>query len=254
MAWFIYTVIGGIGILIWSLVKSVNFSATINSILGFRMPLWIIVSIIAVWAIYKLIRKGPRAVVKDTKYINSGPKISPTSPLNSTVELDQKLIFDSNINSDTSWKGYGQQIWDATTKSLIGEKAIGDYHFKEHILTIARDNVAGRYIITLNEYFYHKEKTSFIPKNLYGNNPRSFRVIFNARAVKGSHRIFVVFRRKENHSWINHVVFDTVATQWERQLASLTIPCDEGFVLELHTYSHEAPSRFQIKDFLVEEI
>lgn len=256
-AWAIYTAIGGVCLFAYTHFNNVSFLGTLGSFFVLKIPLWAcLLSIILAVALSVRFRKKRNK--KDTERMPS--EVYPATNIASikanlqgVSQTLNNLIFDSNISDQSWWNGYGQQNWDETKKQLVGDRGVGDWHFREHILTVARDNTAGRFVIAIRTYLSNGGVANFIPANLTGKNPRNIRVKFSARVFSGKHKVAIVFRQKDVPTWINKVEFEISNANWEPLLTGMAIKADEDFLIELHTWSIETKTRFQIKDFIVEE-
>jgi hypothetical protein len=263
-AWLIYTTLGGIGLGIYSLFKNLSFTGVFGSVLNYKLPVWVFLISVIIFILFRLAikayRKKKHAAYEDSQ---TSYNLSVSIPTNSSkvqepapptlAKVPANAIFDSNLSQDGWWNGYGKQDWDTKSNSPVGEKGQGAWHYKEQILTVARDNVKGKYVIFLKQYFYRKKIVSSVPPDLFGDNPRYFSIKLLHRAFSGSHKVIVVFKKKEGHIWINQVDFEITQTDWVRYVANLAIKADEEFVIELQTWSFEAKSRFQIKDLVINE-
>jgi hypothetical protein len=136
-------------------------------VLTLKTPLWItIVFVVIAFAVfYRLqeVRKKRYNSITAPVSIN----IATSAPRDEPVILpppaaQDNLIFDSNLSDESYWKGYGQSLWDNDKKDFVGEAGKGDYHFRQHILTIARSNAAGRYIIEIKRYL--TDPIDFVPQ------------------------------------------------------------------------------------------
>lgn len=256
-AWVIYTTIGGVCIFAYTHFNNLSFFGTLGSFFSLKIPLWsCLLGIVITIVLTIIFRKKRNKKNTPNTYLDRIPMSSRplTKPdVQVVTGTGEKLMFDSNMTDQSWWNGYGQQNWDEVKNQLVGDKGVGDWHFREHILTVARDNTDGRFVIAIKMYLCSGNLVNSIPANLIGKNPRNFRVKFSARAFSGKHKVVIVFRKKETPQWINKVEFDVGNPTWEALLTGMAIKADEDFLIELHTWSYETKTRFQIKDFVVEE-
>ena len=87
----------------------------------------------------------------------------------------------------------------------------GSFVVKENVLTIQRDNIRGRYVITLRKYFYAEKQFTSLPRNEILTGERKLRVSCEAKVTAGSHTLlFVIKSEDEQIIWrnINKVILD----------------------------------------------
>jgi len=244
---------------LYSSIKSISFFSTLKSIFTFQLSIGIYLLItLTLLIIVKLVKRPSKstAIKKEQVNINNyaEERMGGVKPVEKPIKISQNLIFDSNIVDEKTFTGYGQQVWDAPTRKLVGVVGSGVFEFKDKILTVNRSNREGRFIIPLTKYFFQREMVSFIPKYIYGKSPRNFRVTYLSRSISGIHRLIFVFRKKDGYDWINSTTIIIQERAWTNQTASYSINSDLEFVVELHTYlDSPAPATLQIKDLLIEE-
>jgi len=176
------------------------------------------------------------------------------APALSTPPIPQNLLFDSTRTAQNFYDGFGREDWDIQKHQLTGAKGEGKWSFTDNIFTIYRDNTAGRFIIEIKQYFYQSRSINIVPSNIYGRNPRHFKVTFKARAVSGSHEITVAFRDFKTKDWINELTFEVTNTEFRPLLTSVAIGADKQFTIEIHTWCDGPQTVLQIADFIVEEV
>ena len=255
LAWAIYTSLGGGVLFVYTHFNGKSFFGTIGDFLTFKLPLWVcLLSLVLVAAFFYLRTKKQRpGRIIQIPSITAAPSTLSIQPKHKGIKvLEDNLIVDSNYSDKSTWKGYGQRLWDNDKREFVGEIGTGECHFRQHALTIERTNTAGRYIIELKKYL--TGPIDFIPQNLYGRNPRSFRVKFEARALSGGiHTIRVIFRKKDAFDWLDHLDFKVAAAEWEPQTESVNISCDQDFVINIDTFATLSGTRLMVKNFTVEE-
>jgi hypothetical protein len=245
---------------LWSVIKNISFSNALSSFFYLNIPVWItlLLLIAAVYATVWVMKRRsisklkpiekPALTVANVSIINNeAPESTPSAiPLN--------LIFDSNRTYQNFYNGFGREEWDTQNHKLIGAKGEGTWSFTDKKITIARDNTAGRFIIEIKSFFYQSRSTNILQSNIYGRNPRHFKVTFKARAVSGRHKITIAFRDTKTKQWISEPSFDISNGEFKPQMSSVAIGADKQFVIEIHTWSYESGTTLQICDLLVEEV
>jgi hypothetical protein len=233
------TAIVGIGVKVYSSLKGVPFWQVVGSVINYKLPVWaFILSIIT-------------AIICTSFYVrwrNSSPNQNNTDSIDfdDDFTVRQNLVLDSNLTNKGWYDGYGVQDY-TEEKGNYGEKGKGVWDFQDNILTIAKSDVAAKYVVAIRRYFYKGQPTRFVPKYLTGDNPRQFQVKFRARSLGGGHTLWVVFRPRDTFKWILGPSFSISQTDWEPFWTTVQIGADKEFLLELHSKSLIENTRFQIK-------
>ena len=237
----------GIAVWAWSNYKNINFWGVVVSIANFKLPLWVVAIIVILSiVIAKGLNKRKNTEKPSVNEGNTSPDI--VSPLQKKLQI-KHLIYDSQMEDNSWWEGYGQQNWEEG-KGLYGEKGTGTWDFSSHILTLHRNNSEGRYIVSLKQCFYNGQLVNFIPKDLHAANPRNFSFSLRARSISGSHKVVLVFRRRD-FSWIGRREFQVEHKGWFTFDGHFALDITEEAVIEFHTWTSNPNTTFQICDFVV---
>ena len=180
--------------------------------------------------------------------------LTPTAESSSSIGVPANLIFDSNRTYKNFYDGFGREDWDAQKKVLYGPKGEGEWSSHDKTFTISRTNTGGRFVILIKQYFYQSKTINVIPPNLYGRNPRHFKITFKARAVSGKHRVTIAFRDIKTKDWIAEPSFEIDNMGFRPQIGSVAVAADQGFTVEIHSWSFQANTVLQIVDLLIEEV
>jgi hypothetical protein len=248
---------------LWSIILKIPFSAALSSFFHLKIALWICllsnISIVylTIWVVRQVRSSNVRPAENGS--ITASRTSTHTLPANSTItesptsSVPKNIIFDSSISYSNFYKGYGRQEWDTQRNQLVGGKGEGTWSFEDKTITIHRSNIAGRFVIEINQYFFRGTNVNIIPTNIFGRSPRNFKVQFKARALSGQHRVRIVFRNAKTKKIESEPEFELSNIEFRPQYAGVAIGADLQFTIEIHTWSVLPDTTLQISDLKIEE-
>ncbi len=257
--WYVILVaITGIVLLIISLIKSINFLTLLKQVLYYRIPVYSLLIIGAnLFLAIVLFRLINKYFPTNKKILNAVPSTNSKIGISQKVAflpIDHRFPFNSNNAQFSAFDAYGEQLWDNTSKKLVGFSGVGEFGFENNVLIIDRKNTEGRFIVKIKGYYYNELERNFIPKNINGKNPRYFKLSFEARSLKGQQKLIFTFQKLGTHIWLSHPEYAIGNKDWQNQSASIAVYCHEDIFMELQIFeTTQEPGLLQIKNILVEE-
>lgn len=168
-----------------------------------------------------------------------------------TGAYSRGTFFDSS-RADRSWfTGFGNTDWK--DGKAYGELGFGRLEFKSKIITVTRQNTAGKFEIIPSNYAYGGIIDVAIAHNPGGETHRTINIKFKCRSISGKHRVIVILKRP-NWSWIDQFEFTFSHEGWKKVDMPLCATSIEDFDIEFQIFSPEAGSAYQIKDLIIKEI
>jgi len=162
-------------------------------------------------------------------------------------------VIDSNKAGEGAYISYGDHAWNDELMKLEGPKGAGSLGVHNGILEIRRTNFDGRFIVKLNGY-YPPDTVGYIFSYTLGRSPRSFTFNFLARAIKGSHKIIVAFKKQKSGHLISSFYLLIHNVDWEPQSGGFNVSAEEDFFIEFQCLMmDEVNGILQIKNILIKE-
>jgi hypothetical protein len=210
---------------------------------------------------YKKTRAEVKKLEAEAKEINL--RIDNVSSISASLgfkssETAERVVFDSskdNIGFGFP-KGYGDYVWKRIdgNDTRIGERAKGSLTIEGgKILTISRENKAGRFQAWLEQYNYDGEVAQVIPREPT-LNLRIFRISLEARAIEGNHTLRFVFKNEQENKWPASGELRITEKTWTKFDLYFQVSPMEKCRLRIDDVAVDnAPSQVQIRNFVLTE-
>lgn len=210
----------------------------INSILGFKISLWIVFlailsTILITFLFYRFQAKR-----------KLGKK-----------EFEKGIFFNGPYNDASDYLTQNLKLWDVATNGEIGERALTDFSIEAGTIEVNRKNSAGRNIIKLLYYNSPSSKIKYIAKNTSSNSDRKFEVTFDARVIGSPITLYVIFHKLNQNPWYLSDVKKVTENVWKRFTVLKRVAPDLDLTIEFQEKDFEGtPGIYQIRDIVVREL